>query len=62
MFVFVLKQHDIKFIIFYITFKYKKHFNSINNVIPLLTYFDFFFSNLNFDIISHKINNQILDL
>ena len=43
MFIFIFKQYNIKFIIFHITFKYKKRFNLINNVIFLLIYFDFFF-------------------
>ena len=47
---------------FYITLKYKKHFNSMNNVIFSLTYFDFFFSNLNLNAASRKINDYILVL
>ena len=57
MFIFVFKQYNIKFVMLYIIFKYKKHFNSMNNVIFSLTYFDFFFLNLDFDVISRKIND-----
>ena len=56
MFIFVFKQHNIKFVIFYIIFKYKKHFNSMNNVISFLIYFDFFL-NLDLDVTSRKIND-----
>ena len=64
MFIFVFKQHDIKFVMFYIILKYKEHFNSMNNVISLSIYFNSFFSNSNYDVIItfRKINNQILDL
>ena len=53
----MFKQYNIKFVIFYITFKHKKHFNLMNNVIFSLIYFDFFSSNSNLDIISRKIND-----
>ena len=57
MFIFMFKQYDIKFIKFYIIFKHKKHFNSMNDVISSLIYFDFFFLNSNLDAASRKINN-----